>query len=75
LQWTVVRSGADGWILTSCEDERGESERVEDIAHIYRLEVRTTMRWEKWCGMGMIRVLLERGEAELEAALTSARRS
>lgn len=34
------------------------------------------MRWEKWCGMGMIRVLLERGEAELEAAaLTSARRS
>lgn len=71
----MVRSGPGGWLLTSCEDERGESERVEDIAHIYRLDVRTIMRSEKWCGMGMIRVLLERGEAELEAALTNARRS
>lgn len=40
----VVTSGAGVWILTSCEDERGESERVEYIAHIYRLAMRTIMR-------------------------------
>ncbi len=40
----VATSGAGEWILTSCEDEGGESERVEDIAHVYRLEVRTIMR-------------------------------
>lgn len=35
-----------GGILTSCEDEGREGERVEDIAHVHRLQVRTIMRDE-----------------------------